>query len=129
MAQTPQTPSGHETLHIGQQLFAALTHNEIAHLLEVLLGTVSPDMVEHVLAQLPRGCRNLRADETCPYQEQSRRAMQRVTQVMASLAGEYEAIYGNMPPFGLGKAGRLVPLAEGRTARERFRAAASGAAD
>src|SRR5712691_8359976 len=52
MANTPQTPSGHETLHIGQQLFAALTHNEIAHLLEVLLGTVSPDMVEHVLAQL-----------------------------------------------------------------------------
>ena len=43
-------------------------------------------------------------------------------------AGEYEAIYGNMPPFGLGKAGRLVPLAEGKTARQRFRAAAGGAA-
>jgi Domain of unknown function (DUF4188) len=41
-------------------------------------------------------------------------------------AGEYEAIYGNMTPFGLGKAGRLVPVAEGKTARERFRAAASG---
>jgi len=39
-------------------------------------------------------------------------------------AGEYEAIYGNMPPFGLGRAGRLVPLAEGKSARERFRAAA-----
>ncbi len=38
-------------------------------------------------------------------------------------AGEYEAIYGNMPPFGLGKA-RLVPLAEAKTARDRFRAAA-----
>ena len=25
-------------------------------------------------------------------------------------AGEYEAIYGNMPPFGLGKATELVPL-------------------
>lgn len=43
-------------------------------------------------------------------------------------AGEYEAIYGNMPPFGPGKAGRLVPLADARTARDRFRAAASGAA-
>jgi hypothetical protein len=43
-------------------------------------------------------------------------------------AGDYEAIYGNMPPFGLGKAGRLVPLAEGKTARQRFRAAASGIA-
>ncbi len=43
-------------------------------------------------------------------------------------AGEYEAIYGNMPPFGLGRAGRLVPLAEAKTARDRFRAAASGQA-
>ena len=43
-------------------------------------------------------------------------------------AGDYEAVYGNMPPFGLGKAGRLIPLAEAKTARERFRAAASGAA-
>jgi len=42
-------------------------------------------------------------------------------------AGQYEAIYGNMPPFGLGKAGRLVPVADAKTARDRFRAAASGA--
>ena len=41
-------------------------------------------------------------------------------------AGEYEAIYGNMPPFGLGQAGRLIPLTEGKTARQRFRAAAGG---
>ena len=41
-------------------------------------------------------------------------------------AGEYEAIYGNMPPFGLGKAW-LVPVADAKTARDRFRAAASGA--
>ena len=27
-------------------------------------------------------------------------------------AGEYEAIYGNMPPFGLGAATELVPLEE-----------------
>lgn len=26
-------------------------------------------------------------------------------------AGEYEAIYNNMPPYGLGKAGKLVPAA------------------
>jgi hypothetical protein len=49
---TPKTPSGHETLSTGQRLFAALTHNEIAHLLEVLLGILSPDMVENVLDQL-----------------------------------------------------------------------------
>lgn len=38
-------------------------------------------------------------------------------------AGEYEAIYGNMPPHGLGKATTLVPLAESSTARERLKAA------
>src|ERR1700745_939634 len=32
-------------------------------------------------------------------------------------AGEYEASYGNMPPFGLRKAGRLVPLADAEIAR------------
>jgi hypothetical protein len=40
-------------------------------------------------------------------------------------AGEYEAIYGNMPPHGLGKFGRLVPVSEATSARERLRAAAS----
>ncbi|HEX9065598.1 MAG TPA: DUF4188 domain-containing protein [Streptosporangiaceae bacterium] len=44
-------------------------------------------------------------------------------------AGEYEAIYGNMPPFGLGKAGRLVPSSESAGARDRLKkAAGSGAA-
>jgi hypothetical protein len=36
-------------------------------------------------------------------------------------AGEYEAIYGNMPPFGLGRAGTLVTVAEGSTARGRLK--------
>src|SRR6201995_1778339 len=36
-------------------------------------------------------------------------------------AGEYEAIYGNMPPFGLGKASRLVPLSESSRARNRIK--------
>jgi len=40
-------------------------------------------------------------------------------------AGEYEAIYGNMPPHGLGKAGRLVPISEATSARERLRATSS----
>ena len=42
-------------------------------------------------------------------------------------AGEYEAVYGNMPPFGLGKAGRLVPLSQSSTARGRLKATAGGA--
>ena len=40
--------------------------------------------------------------------------------------GEYEAIYGNMPPRGLGKAGRLVRVADAAGARQRFRSAARG---
>jgi hypothetical protein len=35
-------------------------------------------------------------------------------------AGEYEAVYGNMPPHGLGKAGRLLPVAESSRARGRL---------
>ena len=35
-------------------------------------------------------------------------------------AGEYEAIYGNMPAFGLGKAGTLTPAAEASNARQRL---------
>jgi fumigallin biosynthesis monooxygenase-like protein len=40
-------------------------------------------------------------------------------------AGEYEAIYGNMPPYGLGKASTLVPIADSSTARLRVKKAAS----
>jgi hypothetical protein len=36
-------------------------------------------------------------------------------------AGEYEAIYANMPPFGLGKAGRLEPLGSESRARTRLK--------
>jgi hypothetical protein len=35
-------------------------------------------------------------------------------------AGDYEAIYGNMPPHGLGKAGRLIPVSESSSARARL---------
>jgi Domain of unknown function (DUF4188) len=40
-------------------------------------------------------------------------------------AGEYEAIYGNMPPHGLGKAGKLVRLADSVSARQRLKATRS----
>ena len=36
-------------------------------------------------------------------------------------AGEYEAIYGNMPPFGLGKASNLVRVSESVGARRRLK--------
>ena len=40
-------------------------------------------------------------------------------------AGEYEAVYGNMPPIGLGKATKLVPVAESSSARSRIKATSS----
>ena len=40
-------------------------------------------------------------------------------------AGEYEAIYGNMPPFGLGKATEAVRLGADSSARGRLRRLAS----
>ena len=36
-------------------------------------------------------------------------------------AGAYEAIYANMPPFGLAKAGRMVPLKGSSSARSRIK--------
>jgi hypothetical protein len=39
-------------------------------------------------------------------------------------SGEYEAVYGNMPAYGLAKATDLVPLSEDTTARHRLRKAA-----
>jgi hypothetical protein len=44
-------------------------------------------------------------------------------------AGEYEAIYANMPAFGLGKAGALVPLAGEVRARSRLGAAKAATTD
>ena len=43
-------------------------------------------------------------------------------------AGEYEAIYGNMRPFGLGKASRLVPISESSSARRRLKSTAAAPA-
>ena len=37
-------------------------------------------------------------------------------------AGDYESVYDNMPPHGLGKAGLLVPVAGDSSARNRIRA-------
>lgn len=36
-------------------------------------------------------------------------------------SGEYEAVYGNMPPFGLAKATELIPVAKDASARRRLK--------
>jgi hypothetical protein len=38
-------------------------------------------------------------------------------------AGQYEAVYANMPAFGLGRAGRVVPMTGASHARDRVAAA------
>ena len=43
-------------------------------------------------------------------------------------AGEYEALYGNMPAQGLASVGGVVPLGGGSSARDRIAAAARGVA-
>ena len=40
-------------------------------------------------------------------------------------AGQYEAVYGNMPTIGLAKASAAVPVAESVMARQRLKAAAA----
>ena len=35
-------------------------------------------------------------------------------------AGQYEAVYGNMPPHGLGKVGRLTSVGQSSSARNRL---------
>jgi Domain of unknown function (DUF4188) len=42
-------------------------------------------------------------------------------------AGEYEAVYANMPPFGLAKAGRIEPLGAESRARTRIKEGAAEA--
>jgi hypothetical protein len=41
-------------------------------------------------------------------------------------AGEYETIYANMPPFGLGRATELVTVAEASRSRQRLKRRAQG---
>jgi hypothetical protein len=42
--------------------------------------------------------------------------------------GEYETVYGNMPPRGLGKASTLVPIAGSNGARDRLKVASRAGA-
>jgi hypothetical protein len=58
MGETQKTPSGYDTRQIGQQFLATLTQNEIAQLLEALIGTVSTDRLSNVLDQLPPDTRH-----------------------------------------------------------------------
>ncbi|MDT7570621.1 MAG: hypothetical protein QOE05_795 [Actinomycetota bacterium] len=88
-----------------------------------------------VIVQYWRSFEHLEAfarDESNPHAARMRDYWQRVGQDTRSgiwhetylvRAGEYEAVYANMPPFGLAKAGRVVQPAETSRARDRIRTA------
>ena len=100
MAETQKTPSGHETLQLGQRFLTALTHNEIATLLDVLIGALSPDMFEHVLDQLQPDTRQtvqtilVPPDPSDPTQEQQvpSVSLAKLEQTWAALWQEWDHI-------------------------------------
>ena len=100
MAETQKTPSGHDTLQLGQRFLTALTHNEIATLLDVLIGALSPDMFEHVLDQLQPDTRQtvqtilVPPDPSDPTQEQQAPSVSlaKLEQTWAALWQEWDHI-------------------------------------
>jgi hypothetical protein len=95
-------------------------------------GLLAYEMGVPTIVQYWRSFEQLEAfarDETDPHLEVWRRYWRRVGRSGRSgiwhetylvKAGQYEAVYGNMPPHGLGKAGRLVPMGQASTARARL---------
>jgi hypothetical protein len=99
------------------------------HMLDYLVahpekGLLSYQMGLPVIVQYWRSFDHLEAfarDDSDPHLEVWRRYWRRVgTRPRTGIwhetylvrAGEYEAVYGNIPPFGLARAGRLVPVSE-----------------
>jgi hypothetical protein len=114
------------------------------HMLDYLVahpekGLLGYQMGLPVIVQYWRSFDHLEAfakDENDPHLEVWRRYWKRVgTSARTGIwhetylvrAGEYEAVYGNMPPVGLGKAGRLVPVPQSSTARGRLKATTGAA--
>src|ERR1700760_2312878 len=100
------------------------------HMLEYLVA--HPEMGLPTIVQYWRSFEQLEAfakDQEDPHLEVWRQYWRRVGrsgrtgiwhETFLVRAGEYEAVYGNMPPRGLGKAGRLVPVSESSRARVRL---------
>ena len=107
------------------------------HMLDYLVahpekGLLGYQMGLPVIVQYWRSFEHLEAfakDANDPHLAAWRNYWRRVGKSYQVRAGEYEAVYGNMPPFGLGKVGRLVPVSESSSARERLKAMATGATD
>jgi hypothetical protein len=129
-------------LHMLRSIMDLGGRRGMQHMLEYLVahpgrGLLGYEMGLKVIVQYWRSFDHLEAfakDATDPHLEVWRRYWQRVGtsdrtgiwhETYLVRAGEYEAVYGNMPPFGLAKASRLVPLSESSTARRRIKTAVS----
>jgi hypothetical protein len=95
-------------------------------------GLLGYEFGYRVIVQYWRSYEHLEAfarDEADPHLRAMRNYWRRVGQDARSgiwhetylvRAGEYESIYGNMPPIGLGKAGTLAPLSGSSSSRSRI---------
>jgi hypothetical protein len=114
-------------------------HKGMKHMLDYLVahpdkGLLAYEMGLPTIVQYWRSFDQLEAfakDKEDPHLEAWRRYWRRVGKSDRSgiwhetylvREGEYEAVYGNMPPHGLGKAGRLLPVSEASSARGRLKA-------
>ena len=133
-------------LHLLRSIIDLGGRRGMKHMLDYLVahpekGLLAYEMVVPTIVQYWRSFEQLEAfakDATDPHLDVWRKYWRRVGksdrtgiwhETYLVRAGEYEAVYGNMPPRGLGKAGRLVPVSESSSARERLKAMTAGAPD
>jgi hypothetical protein len=129
-------------LHIARSILDLGGRRGMRHMLDYLVahpekGLLGYQMGIPVIVQYWRSFEHLEAfakDTSDPHLAVWRQYWQRVGttgrtgiwhETYLVRSGEYEAMYGNMPPTGLGRAGQLVPVSESSTARQRLKAAAS----
>lgn len=132
-----------DKLHLLRSLGDLGGRHGMKHLLNHLMerpekGLLGYEMGLKTIVQYWRSFDHLEAfakDRNDPHLDAWRRYWQRVGksgrtgiwhETFLVRAGEYEAIYGNMPPYGLGRAGALVPLSGSTGARARLKAPAPG---
>ena len=124
-------------LHLARSLMDLGGRRGMKHMLDYLVarpekGLLAYEMGLPTIVQYWRSFEQLEAfakDKDDPHLEVWRQYWRRVGrsertgiwhETFLVKAGQYEAVYGNMPPLGLGKAGRLVPVSESSSAGSRL---------
>lgn len=94
MSKEKKIQSGSSLVQIGKQIFAALTQQEIAHLLDVLFATLSPDTRDKVLDQLQPDTRQAVQHILSPPQasEKTPVSTAKLEQTWSKLWGEWDDI-------------------------------------